>query len=333
MNNRTVAALESSAKSYAERIEPDSRLNAFLSQEAERIDESKRCPVRIKIELDKIFGDDIDNLPEPGTMGGNNPDIIEENQQGKKTMKKVSWWKTFAHSIPFVAKEQKYLDALANALSKSPDPAIAGNLVSKPEGWLKGEQANQRQRVNRATAIVTMAGELIFQEQRLSEYPNVSFSYNMEKNSEGVADFVRGSRTYVLKHLDEKGVPTGATAYFSAGEFLQLNVDRAIEKGSTWESLLFSRKRESQPADLAANVRTPEKLDEFITSIWHFFQSKTAIEKAVTYLCKEENASARRAFQDVYIALDTVMTTPKVSRLTAKTLGEEEEEEKKEKVA
>lgn len=326
--SKTIASLQSSAASFASRIEPDSQVNARLSKELDTRDESKRCPVRILQAMVEIFGDDMDDMPEVGSTGGNNPDIVEENKKdGKKGTTKVSWWKEFAMHWPIVSKEQKYLEQITNALSKNPDPALAGNLVSKPEGWLKGEQSNQRNRVNAAVSIVKMAGQLYAQENRLQEYPNVKFMYNMEKDKDGHVDFVRGKATYVLKALDEHGQFTGASAYLSAGEFLQLNVDRAIEKGSTWESLIYSRKRESEPADLSSNVKTEGTFDEYVSSIWHFVQNKNAYDRMVTYLAKEENASFRRAFHEVYLFMDKVATTPKVARLTAATLGEEDETE------
>lgn len=331
-------SIQSEAHAAASAIKSDSILNTTLRDELERREESKRTPLHIMqafTEMEEAGTLKVSELPEPDSgPEGNNPDKYEETIPNSKRTRKGSFWKDFFMSVPFVKKNVDDLERVKTAAGKEP-PVELKDLTNKGPAWLEAEKKMLSARVNAAVNVGYQGIRLYWQFAKLNEYPNVEYEIATDDNG----DIQRRTNPIVIFELfpekNSEGKPhpkagqrTAMLRYFSVGEFLALNIDKALEKGGTFESLWRSGQREPQTPDLSATVQTIDTFSEFTAAMWYFAQRPKAYDQGVNYFLNDEHAAELKTLRDVSIYIDKILGNRAVQAKLDK-LDVETHEEKK----
>jgi hypothetical protein len=334
-------SIQSEAHAAAAKVTADSTLNKVMEAETERREESKRTPIHVMYAAIETWGEEgLFDMPEPDSgPEGNNPDKYEETIPNSKRTRKGSFWKDTFLGIPFVKKNVDYLEKVKLAAGKEP-PVELKDLYSKGPAYLEAEKKMYSARVNAAVNVGYNGIRLAWQLRRIGEYPNVE----VEISEDDTGDVARRSNPicifelFPLKTSEGKDHPkagqrTGMLKWFSVGEILALNIDRALEKGGTFESLWRSGKREPQTPDLSANVQTVDTFSEYTASMWYFAQRPKAYDQGVNYYLNPEHAHELKTLRDVSIYIDKILGNRAVQTMLDKLDAETAEESAGRKVA
>lgn len=323
---KQAVSIQSEAFEAARKIKADGRLNTVLRDETERREESKRTPLHVMQALiEEIGEDELRDMPEPDSgPEGNNPDKYEETIPNSKRTRKGSYWKDFFHTVPFVKKHAEHLEKVKLAAGKEP-PVELKDLYNKGPAWLEAEKKMISARVNSAVNVGYNGVRLFWQFDRLSEYPNIEHDVLTDDNG----DLERRTNPIVIFELfpaknsegkdhPKAGQRTGMLRYFSVGEFLALNINRALEKGGTFESLWRSGKREPETPDLSSTVQTIDTFSEFTAAMWYFAQRPKAYDQGVNYFLNPDHAHELKTLRDVSTYIDKIIGNRAVAALLEK---------------
>lgn len=337
-------SIQSEAHAAAAKVTVDSVLNKTLAEELERKEESKRTAIHVMYAAIETWGEDEETglfaMPEPDSgPEGNNPDKYEETIPNSKRTRKGSFWKDTFLSTPWIKKQADHLEKVKLAAGKEP-PVELKDLYNRGPAWLEAEKKMYSARVNAAVNVGYTGIRLAWQMRRIAEYPNVEVEISEDDNG-NVARRTNPIVIYELfptktsegKEHPKAGQRTGNQKWFSVGELNALDINRALEKGATFESLWRSGKREPQTPDLSANVQTDQTFSEYLASQWYFTQRPKSYDQMVNYYLNDENAAELKTAYQVEMFLDKVLGNRAVRAKLDKLLAEENEPEQNKKVA
>lgn len=303
---KTADAIHNRAAETAELISDSSQVNLLIGQEIERRTESKVAPLILKFALEAELKDALDDLPVPGSINGNNPDLYEERvptgKPGSFRKRKGSFWKDFTMDTPRVHGWVMEHKRVSEALSTK-----TGELASKGEPWLEAEKKMLSGRITAAVSLVTRAVECHYQEVAIEDADlGVDITYD-QVTVDGKKTLKRSERPYILRSQKEDENGNKPYVYLSVGEFLALNPARASEMTGTDKlgNLLSTRKRESEPGSTKFKIKTAETFEDAMAAIAHFFEEKQSRDQMAKWIAgaKKKNKAAIKTFGDVYVAL------------------------------
>ena len=333
--------IQRNATDAAKLLKPDGVVNKRLLADKEHRLETKLSGILIGLGLVEEIGmEKLETFPVPNSEGGNNPDKYEERPEKGRT-RKSSFYKDMARSTAFVRGLVRAGEVVDNALSKEATADNPHVVAKRSSDWLEKEKKLIASQINAAVSLFLSAVAMIWQQWAIAEYPDVEVDLEMDGDA-----IARRSAPITIWELfpegavdskgkDRGGQRTGRRNYFTLGEFNALSVERATEKGGTFDSLCKSGQREPKPKDLAERVKTAETFDDYVTSLWYYFNnSKGAKERLEKYLTDKENSGFAKAFNEVFLEMDAIRSIRSVRKAIEAATGDDmSEEAEKEKAA
>lgn len=305
----TASQVQASAEKIGATIKADGALNLLFKTEIDHREALKVSVIHCMWAITAEFGDKLADMPEPDSgPEGNNPDLYEEST-GKKGTRTGSYWGDSALYAPTVKAWVAYKKLLIRVKANPNEPDFA-EYTKRGEAWIKAELAMTTQRITAAQNLMRNGARLLFKMAQIrDEYPSVTVQLDGAKDKDGVWQLARTTKPLCIIANPEEGsdVPAVVIARLSVGEFLGIDVKRAQDNGGTPLALLASRKRESSPADLTANIKSPGKADEYVSSLVHFLDDDNDTDRFINYLCKEGHETAVEAARDLYLYLDKIL--------------------------
>lgn len=228
-------------------------------------------PFKVLFGLKTDYTDEqLDEFAMPDSDTGNNPDefkVYKEDGKGKRKLVQSSFYVQFGDATPGgqrILERIEFTERAGNANMVKDDIPQDILDMSPTErethlNFLKGRRATIRAAYKKAMA-------LYFQDKAVNAYPGVTCEpiWVKGKGPDDV-DFDKGELPEVentTKPISvyltaEPGKPVTKWEAFSVGAFLKLNVKKAIEKGSTFASLIESGATKKAPGS-GANSKAPD---------------------------------------------------------------------------
>lgn len=319
---KSAAAIQSDAAKAGSVIIKGSELDGLFIRNAEARTDLKLMRIRAALAIGDTFGDNLSSMPVPDSgPEGSNPDLYSENKGKGKVKRTGSFWGDIALSAHTVRQWTHYKKELEQASSQegSKDAAYE-HLWKKGPEWIKAEKSMISQRITAAQNLSRDGARIMFKMNRLTgdEFDGIKVIVDMDDTTN---DIKRTDRP-ILLWQEKKGVaPT--VYYFSAGEFLALNLDRALEMGGTSEAIRKSGAKPPVTGSTAEEIKSVKTFLDTCVSFYAFLRDENNITKLVNHLVKEENRNEVKYMSEVYLSFDSILKGyPKVREVYEEVTGQ-----------
>lgn len=197
-------------------------------------------PLRVLAKLQAIYGDDLINLPKPGSETGNNRDAIEidvTDDSGQTKSVKTTVYTVFSDNTP---RGKLIVDRLALCVrAKAPDTVKDGipediMELARTRGIEREIEQLQKKRSN-FRASIKKAMELMYQFMAIEEVDDV-IAEPIWENEPGGA-IIQAIDCIHVYQMQEDGKRPKYSRDYSVSAFLKLDPKKAIEAGGGFKAL------------------------------------------------------------------------------------------------
>lgn len=284
MNRSVTTNMEHLAESLAKRASGETTgvVENFLLHKAE----SKGGPIRVMLALQKNYGADIAEFPEPGTETGNKPEyfMVDAKRGGNDIQKPMSFYVLFYRNTNEGKRNLATLEHIslfkrAKSDKKLDDSEVPDSIKDMNEEQLDALEKTLKNRETTASQAYRNAMALAYKFEKVNELEGIEASLRFE-DAEKTKPII-GEGSIVVRDANDY------TKYnfYSVTSFLLLNPDVASEKGGTLKALKESVKRNVEGKNDKAAIKV-ETLDTF----------KKVVIAGQSYAGKLEDATDAEAY-------------------------------------
>lgn len=286
-------------------LEKDSTIHDHVVQLTDAQGTVKSTPIMIYRDMDRLLGSKMDEMPVPGTSykhGDNNPDVrrvMRKAKDGSSQPKDVSWYSELRDALAF----GKFLIAQKEAIGAA---SRNENIVDKRfvsyaglgSEQLLGESRKVDVAANNLLRTIKSAVNLHVQIARVSsKLPHIRVKLSEDTASQAPVFLSDINNADKFRAVTLSG-------------FLRLNVNKAEEKGGSFESFLASSQVEPETGR-NAKAMTIKDADESISSWAIFLTDPNRFLELDKFLGEKDNEDERISFEAIYLKFDALYSKHK----------------------
>lgn len=273
------------ASTTAAQIAEDEKFAADMQEAWKAEETSKKKTAQVLFDLKLIFDDEeLDKFPQLEPLLKDVPpganvfidqyETTKKDKDGKDKKGTGSRYVDLAHNLPWVKVAQTNYEYFRDA--KKDRTKAKQEHIGWSDARFDTEIEKHRQRVRNSITMLRDAMRIHFQMTRINRMPLVGCALQtitVDRAGVQVSELLPAASPITIFSKSEKDKDTGQllNCALSTGSFLQLNVDKAIEKGGTYSALIASAGRETKgPATQEPRIKDMDTLEGSLAELWAF---------------------------------------------------------------
>lgn len=282
--------------------------------------------------------------PNPGVEGGNNPDVFsrkEQNEKGEWVNKKTGFFPEWVRGTPEGKANHEEIKNLKRLLNdKDNRQGIPAELIAK---YCDGTAADTKainariakldNRLKSEVVAVRRSLKMFHKLAAINELPEVQAEFLLDKDG-NLEDTPEPIFVFQVKGYDKEGnaVPHPVKQkMFNIGTFLNLDADKAIEGGGTYDALIKTLQRntnktptsEAAPQKIAT-LDTLEARTNDIAEYWSDIWADKTGEKQAAFWRKLNGAGSDDFLRNIFSLGDIINEIRRKDKLAARVAALEE---------
>lgn len=315
---------EAHAHLLAAKLADDKEFKAMAEKVSQAREDADAGPIQYLFGLKRVYGEELEGLPIPGSEGGNNPDVFKiptKRKDGKAGTKDYSVYRVIAEDSLWGRICTNHIEQCKEAMKAEADvkkvtnEAIREAMQKANLRWLQAELKKWTKRAGANVSNMSRGAELFFAMQNIETIPGVETEFLWDELSDGKFELQRTSYPVEVSDGKRNGMNYTVAQAIRLGD--PENIKAVRQKGNNYEALINSLRKGTNGDNTGNEKRTVVNREQFFTAatdISNYLdtaspEGKENFNGLIAQMSKPAGAQLLLATGDLFYTLKDIMAS------------------------